>query len=121
MKRILIVDDDKDFTESLASLLKEKYEVVSSSNGFTAITKVGKGGVDLILLDLVMPGLDGPGFLDEVRKDHPTLPVIVVSAHSDLEAKARGLQIEDFLVKPVDIAVLETRIDRLIGAGRSAP
>lgn len=116
MKRILIVDDDRDFSESLASLLKEKYEIASASNGFSAMAKVGKGAVDLILLDLIMPGLDGPGFLEEVRKERPELPVILVSAVGDLAARARTLEIEDFLVKPVDIATLETVIRRKIGA-----
>ena len=111
-KSILIVDDDKDFTDSLAALLKDRYRIDVASNGFSAIGKLRKGDFDLVLLDVVMPGLDGPGFLEEVRKERPGLPVILMSALADLAGNARRLGIEDFLTKPLDFKKLETRIRR---------
>src|SRR5688572_3329962 len=115
MKRILIVDDDPEITASLAMLLKEKYNVGIASNGFSAIDKLKEADYDLILLDLLMPGLDGAGFVEALNERGNTTPILLISASKNAAEKARVLQATDYLLKPFLIDELEAKIDHLIG------
>jgi DNA-binding response OmpR family regulator len=115
MKHILIVDDDAGITESLSTLLKEKYNVTVASNGFAAIDKLKGHDFDLILLDLLMPGLDGAGFVHALRDRGNTTPILLISATKSAAEKARILKVTDYLLKPFHIDELEAKIERLIG------
>jgi DNA-binding response OmpR family regulator len=115
MKRILIVDDDLGIAENLGVLLGEKYDVTIASNGFSAIDKLQEGNFDLILLDLLMPGLDGAGLVQALRDRNNTTPTILLSCSSNAAEKARLLKTTDYLLKPFDIDVLEAKIERIIG------
>jgi DNA-binding response OmpR family regulator len=115
MKRILIVDDDAEITDSLSMLLREKYEVGIASNGFSAIDKLKDTSYDLILLDLLMPGLDGAGFVQSMHDRGVTTPILLLSASKSAAEKARVLQVTDYLLKPFHIDELEAKIERLIG------
>jgi len=115
MKRILIVDDDPEIVGSLAMLLAEKYEVGLASDGLTALQRMKSGDYDIILLDLLMPGLDGAGLLRELSTRSDTIPVILLSAARDLEVRARDLKISHYIAKPFHIDALEAQIERLIG------
>ena len=115
MKRILIVDDDAEITESLSMLLTEKYNVSVASNGFAALDKIKDAKFDLILLDLLMPGLDGAGFVEELRLQGNVTPIILISASKSAAEKARILKVTDYLLKPFHIDELEAKIERLIG------
>ena len=87
--KILVVDDDKDIVETLKNRLeKEKYEVAVAFDGEEAITKVKEVDPDIVLLDLVMPKLNGFEVLKEIREKYKEKwrPVIVVSAQDDLES-----------------------------------
>lgn len=116
-KRILLVDDDRDIAQRLHELLSAKYDVALASNGFDALRLLDGDGFDIILLDLRMPGLDGPGFIEEVNRRHngEATPVILVSANDDLAKEARKLGVTDYLAKPFDIEALEALIERRIG------
>ena len=114
MSRILIVDDDSDYTGTLTSLVGGRHEVEVASNGFSALQKLRSGDFDLILLDVVMPGLDGPGFVRESRAMRRDIPIILLSSVPETGRIANRLEIYDFLVKPVPFATLERMIDRLI-------
>ena len=115
MKQILIVDDDAGITESLSALLKEKYDVTIASNGFSAIDRLKAADFDLILLDLLMPGLDGAGFVQAMRDRGNTTPILLISASKSAAEKARILKVTDYLLKPFHIDELEAKIDRIIG------
>lgn len=115
MKNILIVDDDAGITESLSTLLKEKYNVAVASNGFSAIDKLKGHDFDLILLDLLMPGLDGAGFVHALRDRGNTTPILLISATKSAAEKARILKVTDYLLKPFHIDELEAKIEKLIG------
>jgi len=99
MKTILIVEDDKQYRELLQkSLIEEGYTVLTAENGKTAIDTVTAKPVDLILLDLRMPGVDGISFyykLTNVLKKH--IPIIVLTNVSN--AAAYGKDIKDVLIK----------------------
>src|SRR5262249_51969745 len=77
-KRVLIVDDEPGVRESVRMLLKEAYEPVAVSSAPEALSLLAAGPVDVVLLDIVMPGIDGLQLLEEVRARHPTLPVVML-------------------------------------------
>jgi two-component system response regulator VicR len=103
--KILVVDDDRDIVETLKNRLeREKYEVVVAFDGEEAITKVKEADPDIVLLDLVMPKLNGFEVLKEIREKYKEKwrPVIVVSAQDDLESfrKSYSLEADHYLTKP---------------------
>lgn len=115
MKRLLIVDDDVEISKRLAALLEDRYEVSRATTGFEALAELEYGPVDLVLLDLRMPGLDGRGFFTEMRRRNGEAPVIVLSADPGVRQAAREMGAQDYLQKPFDVEVLESLIARLIG------
>src|SRR4051812_32841937 len=128
MKRILIVDDDEAIRESLAVALEETYQVLEARNGREALALLDREPVDAVLLDIMMPVLDGAGFLAEVRERGPEWaraslpsmatdglpPVIVTSAGSDGARRAREMGARTFLAKPFDLGSLEAKLAEVI-------
>jgi DNA-binding response OmpR family regulator len=110
MKRILIVDDDPDIVESLAMILEERYLVASAYDGAQALDRVRSDAFDVIVLDLMMPILDGQGFALEMKKEGIATPIIVVSAGSDLGQRAREIGAVSYVAKPFDLDRLEAMI-----------
>lgn len=118
--RILLIDDDELLSDLLASLLSlEGYAVTQALHGEAGLEELDRGTFELILLDLLMPRMDGLRFLKELnaRGDgHP--PVLVLSAsadHGTAEA-ARAQGVFDVMRKPVDPAVLLERVAAALGA-----
>ena len=104
MSTILIVEDDTDTCEALTKLLERHgYASQCAKNGWEALLALDHHAIELVLLDLRMPGMDGETFLGIVRNDvrRKTLPVIVLSASDtpDARAKTDKLGVQDFLVK----------------------
>ncbi|HWC73748.1 MAG TPA: response regulator [Gemmatimonadales bacterium] len=114
MKRLLIVDDDLEIAKRLAALLEDRYEVIRATTGFEALEQLEHGPFDLVLLDLRMPGLDGQGFLSEMRRRNETTPVVVLSADPNVARVARGMGV-DYRQKPFDVEELEQLIERRVG------
>jgi two-component system, cell cycle response regulator len=117
--RILIVDDILPNIKLLeAKLTSEYYDVVCADNGTKAIEMANKESPDLILLDVMMPGLDGFKVCEKLKSDPETghIPVIMVTALSDTADRVRGLQAgaDDFLSKPVRDVPLFARVRSLI-------
>jgi DNA-binding response OmpR family regulator len=119
MKRILIVDDDSEILGSLATLLAEKYQVATASDGVAALQRLKAGEYDLILLDLLMPGLDGAGVVHALEASGNRTPVLLMSASTYIAKRAQGLGVADYVGKPFQIDELEAKIDRVIGIGHS--
>ena len=115
MKRLLLVDDDLEISKRLVALLEDRYEVVAASTGFEALESLKHGPFDLVLLDLRMPGLDGRGFLREMRARSQNAPVIVLSADPNVGSAAKQMGVGDYLQKPFDVEELETLIEMRIG------
>jgi two-component system OmpR family response regulator len=104
MSTILIVEDDNDTCEALTKLLERHgYAASCARNGWEALLALDHHSIELVLLDLCMPGMDGETFLGILRNDvrRKTLPVIVLSASDtpDARAKTDRLGVQDFLVK----------------------
>jgi phosphoserine phosphatase RsbU/P len=113
--KILIVDDEPFNVDYLEQELEElDYATVSAANGQEALEKVGSESPDLVLLDIMMPVMDGFEALTRLKADANTrnIPVIVISANSDLKSVVRGIELgaEDYLPKPFEPALLKARI-----------
>jgi len=92
-KRILVVDDEEDVQVLVCRILRDVgYEVDSASDGGEAIEKIGHRKPDLLVLDLMMPGIDGWGVLEHLRKMPDAPPVVVVTARADYSSFARGVR-----------------------------
>lgn len=115
-QKILIVDDDKAATEQLAQYLSEElYDTKTAYDGETALDALSEFGPDLVLLDLVLPGIDGFQVCREIRR-FSGVPIIIVSAKSDIFDKMLGLELgaDDYLVKPFDNRELGARIKAVL-------
>lgn len=121
MPRVLVVDDDFDFREALGRfLLLAGHEAAFASNGWEALIELDRAEVDLIILDLMMPGMDGTTFLKILRgaARGKALPVIIVTALNEEDAKPRlkDVAVQGMLRKnPQLIDDLMDQIERLFG------
>ena len=112
--RILLADDNADMRDYLRNLLARQYEVRAVADGLSALESARSDPPDLILADVMMPGLDGFGLLRELRGDDRTreLPVLLLSARAGEEARVEGLEAgaDDYLTKPVGARELLARV-----------
>jgi DNA-binding response OmpR family regulator len=111
--RILVIEDEPRILGFLARGLEaEGFAVDGARNGREGLKRAQRDSYDLVLLDLLLPGLDGLSVLHELSKSHPQLPVVIVSARSDLPTKLRGfgLGAADYLSKPFSFDELIARI-----------
>ena len=104
-KTILIADDEPGIRSSLQKLLEfESYRVVLAEDGARALDILRDRAVDLVLLDIKMPGLDGLEVLSQIHRDQPQLPVVIISGHGSIQTavEATRLGAYDFIEKPID-------------------
>lgn len=120
-KKILIVDDEIDFLEIMRVRLEANdYDVVTARNGKEAIIKVRKEKPDAVLLDILMPGIDGLEVLKKIRKIRKNLPVFIITAFSNEERfrLANKLSASGFIVKTDD---LQAEVKNITAALNLAP
>ncbi|MEY8337166.1 response regulator transcription factor [Lachnospiraceae bacterium 62-35] len=111
--KILIVDDEKDIVELIRrSLIMEGYETVCACCGEEAIHKVQVEYPDIILLDIMLPDMDGYEVLQRIQGFDDTIPVIFITAHDKRYSKILGLELgaDDFITKPFNIKELVLKI-----------
>ncbi len=120
--RILIADDNADMRDYVRRLLERDYEVVSATDGDEAFALAVANPPDLVLTDVMMPGLDGFGLLRELRahEQTKTLPIILLSARAGEEASVEGLEAgaDDYIAKPFSARELSARVDAHLSLAR---
>jgi DNA-binding response OmpR family regulator len=95
MRTILIVDDEKNVRSSLGTTFRlEGYAVETAEDGRSAIAAVEGGGIDAVVLDLQMPGLDGYETLRELRRRDARVPVVFLTAHGSVERAVEALRLD---------------------------
>jgi len=120
--RLLIIDDDAGIQKMLKILLEfEHFEVMVASNGLMALEQLERASPDLILLDLMMPDMDGRTFLQELARRglRPSIPVIVLTADVYARPLVENMRVEGCFVKPFHLYELLNRIRQLLGENRN--
>jgi CheY-like chemotaxis protein len=123
-KSVLVVDDEAPIRELIADALAfEGYDAVTATHGADALVKLAARRPDAIVLDLMMPVMDGRSFLTACRSDPrcADIPILVVSASHDLTATAPELGVRACLAKPFDLDVLLAVVYRLVHAEAGSP
>ncbi len=130
MTRILVVEDNPDLAYGLRNNLEiEGYEVEVVEDGSEGLTRARTGGPDLIILDLMLPGLDGYRVLRALRDEGRRMPVLILTARGEEADKVRGLRLgaDDYVTKPFGVLELLARVEALLrrtapsGAGAAPP
>ena len=115
--KILVADDEKEIRDLLEIyLLNEGYKVVKAKDGQEALDIIENEDVDLLVLDIMMPNMDGYEFTETLRDGHCEIPIIIVTANEQLEDKKKGFSIgaDDYMVKPIDFEELILRIGAIL-------
>ncbi len=113
MYNILIVEDEKPIREFIAiNLKREKFEVLEAGTGEEALSLLKENSIDLVVLDLMLPGIDGYEVCSRIRNNYPDTAVIMVTAKSSDMDKVLGLELgaDDYMVKPFNTYELTARI-----------
>jgi DNA-binding response OmpR family regulator len=120
---ILIIDDEPDLLERLSSVLgKEHYTVVTAADGREGLEKLSDDCYDLILLDIMLPHINGLEVLKEIRGTGMDTPVLMLTAKGDIDDKVAGLNLgaDDYLAKPFSLAELLARVRALLRRSSTA-
>jgi len=114
MDKILVIDDSSVQTEFLYSMLNDNYELIIRHTAKEGLETAIKGGYSLVLLDIVMPDMDGCAFLKELKSMELTryVPVILLTSLSDAQYEERGLRLggADYITKPFNPAIIKARV-----------
>ncbi|WP_309574001.1 response regulator [Desulfoferrobacter suflitae] len=103
---VLLVDDEPEFLETLVKRLKKrKLTVHGVKSGEEALQWLTKESVDVVVLDVKMPGMDGIEALRQIKQNHPLVEVIMLTGHASMEVAIEGMELGafDYLMKPMDI------------------
>ncbi|MEM7263762.1 MAG: response regulator transcription factor [Planctomycetota bacterium] len=114
---VLIVEDDRAIRRGLVDALAfGGFETIECEDGTLGLERALSADLDLVLLDVMLPGVNGLEILDAVRKARPTLPVILVTARGDEDDRVRGLQkgADDYIVKPFSAREVIARVEAVL-------
>lgn len=129
MTKILVADDDPDMRLAIASVLRYRsYQVIEACDGREALRKLKEEKPDLLLLDLLMPEMDGFDVIKELRinqeKEYPDIPILVISSVREEASQrryelelGRKLDIDDYVEKPIEPFILLGRVEKLLSKG----
>ncbi len=118
--KILIVDDDRLLQNSLKNILSEHYDPLIAGSGEEALRMLRKHPVDLVLLDIRLPGMDGIATLEQIKAFGPNLLVIMMTAYEDIKTVITSMKMgaHDYLVKPLEIEMFELVIEKALATLR---
>jgi len=122
MATILIVEDDESMRELMTAKLEKRFDVLSAGNGKSALKVVETKQIDLIVSDVMMPGMNGYDFVRELRNMGLQIPVIMATAKQTFDDKKDGFSVgaDDYMVKPLNFDELMWRIDALLRRSKIA-
>jgi len=112
--KVLLVDDEQDFVEMLSLRLNEMGEKITVAyRGQEGLDTLEKTDIDVVILDIKMPGMDGIETLREIKKRFPLVEVIMLTGHGSTETAVEGMKLGafDYLMKPADFADLSTKLE----------
>ncbi|MEA1966626.1 MAG: response regulator [Thermodesulfobacteriota bacterium] len=110
---LLIVDDEERFLKTTSALLeKRECKVFTATNGMDALDILDNKKIDVVILDVKMPGMDGVETLRKIKKAHSLVEVIMLTGHSTTESAVEGLKLGafDYLIKPCDIEIIMEKV-----------
>jgi DNA-binding response OmpR family regulator len=116
-KRILVIEDDRHIAEGLKlNLGLQGYEVVVAGDGVSGLQEWRRIRPDLIVLDIMLPGIDGLAILQNIRLEDEKVPILILSAKSGSDDKVKGLAygVDDYLSKPFNLEEFLLRVERLL-------
>ncbi len=117
MFKILVVEDDRELNRTVCSFLNHSgYEAIGCLSAMEAYDALEENLFDLIVSDIMMPGIDGFEFAGNVRELNEEIPILFMTARDDMASKQRGFRIgvDDYMVKPIDLDELFLRIGALL-------
>lgn len=123
-QRVLVVEDDSAIRRGLVDALQfAGYETLQAANGNDGLTQGLRATFDLLLLDLILPGLSGFEILKAVREARPTLPVIILTARGEENDRVQGLRLgaDDYVVKPFSVRELLARVEAVLRRSPERP
>ncbi|MBL7177110.1 MAG: response regulator [Desulfobacteraceae bacterium] len=112
--QVLLVDDEVDFLETLMKRMKKRnVDITGVKSGEEALLTLDQDSVDVVVLDVRMPGMDGIEALREIKKRHPLVEVIMLTGHANTEVAVQGMELGafDYLMKPMDIDELLYKVE----------
>ncbi|MCU0588276.1 MAG: response regulator [Syntrophobacteraceae bacterium] len=115
---VLLVDDEVPFVDTMTKrLTKRNLTVLTAYSGSEALEVLKHKQVDVVILDVKMPGMDGIETLRELKKSHPIVEVIMLTGHATIETGIEGMKLGafDYLMKPCDIEVLLAKVQEAKG------
>jgi DNA-binding response OmpR family regulator len=115
-RRILVIEDEPDLARGLRDALEfEQFEVATAGQGREGIKSLRDSGADLVVLDLMLPDINGFTVCEEIRQTHPVVPIIMLTARSQETDKIRGLEAgaDDYVTKPFSVGELVARINAI--------
>ena len=124
--RVVVIEDEQAIRRGVSDALRASgYEAAEAGDGDRGLEEAVRAGVDLVLLDLMLPRRDGLDVLAEVRRTRPTLPVIILTARGSEDDRVRGLKMgaDDYIVKPFSARELLARVEAVLrrSLGRRRP
>lgn len=111
--RVLLVDDERDFLETLVKRLRKRnLEAAGASSGEEALQVLRETPIDVVVLDVRMPGMDGIQVLQQIKKMSPLIQVIMLTGHASVEVAVEGMELGafDYLMKPANLDELLYKI-----------
>ncbi|MBF0119744.1 MAG: response regulator [Desulfobacterales bacterium] len=113
--KVLVVDDEGDFIELFVKRLKKRQiDIIGVESGYRALDILKKEKIDVVLLDVKMPGMDGIDTLREIKTKYPLIEVIMITGHGSVESGLQGMihGAYDYVLKPFDLEVLLNKLKK---------
>lgn len=123
-RTVVVVEDEEPIRRGVVDALRASgYEAFEAADGVAGLQEATRAGVDLVLLDLLLPRMNGLAVLEQLRLTHPSLPVIILTARGSEDDRVRGLRggADDYVVKPFSARELLARVDAVLRRSPERP